>query len=107
MFDERCFVVLTDPILFVSLKGISPKIIIMANDMYFLFKAEDVKKLLEKGAVTIKAFSKLVPGEIKNRQVAVMMVGAEGLDKNDRAVGEIAGCPCPPCSPKNADKFFD
>ena len=97
----------TEPI-FCIFRGIAHhKFIDMANDMYFLFKAEDVKKLLDKGAVTIKAFSKLVPGEIRNKPVAIMMVGAEGLDKNDKAVGEIAGCPCPPCSARTADKFID
>ena len=70
----------------------------MANDMYFIFKAEDLKKLMEKGAVTIKTSFKLEQGEIKSKPVAYMVVNAEGLDKNDKTVGQVFGCPCPPCT---------
>ncbi|MEO6914569.1 MAG: hypothetical protein ABI151_02080, partial [Chitinophagaceae bacterium] len=95
---------------FVSLKNTlisNLKTVFMANDNYFLFKAEDIKKLLEKGAVTIKAYSRLVPGEYKNKPVAYMLVGAEGMDKQDKVVGTIDGCPCPPCTAKTAEKYID
>lgn len=75
--------------------------------MYFLFKAADMKKLLDQGAVTIKTVSKLIPGEFKNKPVAIMMVSAEGLDKEERVVGTIDGCPCPPCTTKTASKYID
>jgi hypothetical protein len=77
----------------------------MANDVYFLYQAEDIKMLLEKGAVTIRAFSKLRRGVIDGKSVAIMVVGAEGLDAANKPVGGIPGCPCPPCTAKNAGQF--
>lgn len=77
----------------------------MANDIYFLFQAEDIKLLLDKGAVTIKAFSKLEKGVIKDKQVAIMVVGAQGFDAFSKPVGTVGGCPCPPCTAKSANKF--
>lgn len=77
----------------------------MANDMYFLFKTEDLKMLMSKGAVTVKAFSKLERGTIDNKQVAIMVVGAEGFDAENRSVGSVKGCPCPPCTAKSVDRY--
>ena len=77
----------------------------MANDIYFLFEAKDLQMLIEKGAVTIKTFSKLKRGEIDGKSVAIMVVHAEGFDAANRSVGTVGGCPCPPCTAKNAGKY--
>lgn len=77
----------------------------MANDIYFLFEANDLKMLTDKGAVTIKAFSKLRRGVVDGRSVAIMVVGAEGFDAAGRTVGTAPGCPCPPCTAKNAGQY--
>ena len=77
----------------------------MANDIYFLFKAEDLQTLIDKGAVTIKTFSKLERGVINDKQVAIMVVHAEGYDALSKPVGTIPGCPCPPCTAKSMANF--
>jgi hypothetical protein len=77
----------------------------MANDIYFLFKSKDLKTLIDNGAVTIKTFSKLERGVINDKQVAIMVVHAEGFDALNKPVGTIPGCPCPPCTAKSMDKF--
>ncbi|MEO8765517.1 MAG: hypothetical protein ABI416_14560 [Ginsengibacter sp.] len=77
----------------------------MANDIYFLFEAEDLKMLIEKGATTVKAFSKLKRGVIDGKSVAIMVVGAEGLNAANKPVGTIPGCPCPPCTAKSSGQY--
>ena len=77
----------------------------MANDIYFLFKAEDLKMLIDKGAVTITTFSKLERGVINNKPVAIMVVSAQGLDAANKPVGSGPGCPCPPCTAKSMGKY--
>ena len=54
----------------------------MANDVYFLYQAEDVKMLIEKGAVTIKAFSKLKRGVINGKSVAIMVLKRRAIENN-------------------------
>lgn len=77
----------------------------MANDLHFLFKTEDLKVLIAKGAVTIKANSRLEAGLVNNKQVAIMRVDAEGFDANNLSVGRVGGCPCPPCTAKSVDQY--
>lgn len=77
----------------------------MANDIYFLFKSEDLKMLIDKGAVTIKTSSRLERGVINDKQVAIMVVNAEGYDEFSKPIGSVPGCPCPPCTAKSASKF--
>lgn len=77
----------------------------MANDMNFAFKAEDIKMLLEKGAVTINATSKLESAMINGKPVAVMVVTAVGLNKENKAVAMVKGCPCPPCTALTLDRY--
>ncbi|MEP6947968.1 MAG: hypothetical protein ABI863_01775 [Ginsengibacter sp.] len=77
----------------------------MANDIYFLFQADDIKMLIEKGAVTIRASSKLKRGVIDGKSVAIMVVAAEGFDAASRLVGTAPGCPCPPCTAKTASQY--
>ena len=77
----------------------------MANDIYFLYEADDLQMLIKNGAVTIKAFSKLKRGVINGKPVAIMVVAAEGFDLAGRSVGTAPGCPCPPCTAKNAGQF--
>jgi hypothetical protein len=77
----------------------------MANDIYFLYEAEDLQMLIKRGAVTIKAFSKLKRGVVEGKSVAIMVVGAEGFDLAGKSVGTAPGCPCPPCTAKNAGQF--
>jgi hypothetical protein len=78
----------------------------MANDIYFLFEAKDLQMLIEKGAVTIKTFSKLERGVIDGKSVAIMVVFAEGFDAANRPVGTVGGCPCPPCTAKSASQYI-
>lgn len=77
----------------------------MANDIQFLFKAKDIQMLIEKGAVYIKPVSKLVSKKIDNQSVAVMVVTAQGINANNRSVGTIEGCPCPPCTMADIDEY--
>jgi hypothetical protein len=78
----------------------------MANDIHFLFSAQDIQSLIAKGAVHIETVSRLERAIVNNRTVAVMVVTAEGFDANNKSVGTIKGCPCPPCTTKSFDKFM-
>ena len=75
----------------------------MTNDLQFCFKAEDVKKLLDKGAFYFVASSRIE--EDKTKKVFLFQVTAEGYTRDSKLVGRVQGCPCPPCNPALAESI--
>jgi hypothetical protein len=100
-----CLLLINSICTFKTIMIFSCKTDFMANDIYFLFEAEDLQMLIKKGAVTVKAFSKLKRGVIDRKSVAIMVVAAEGFDAANKSVGTIPGCPCPPCTAKTAGQY--
>jgi hypothetical protein len=72
----------------------------MANNLEFIFKTEDMKKLVEANTDFIVIHSYLEGVVLDNGQKAgALRVHADAVNKGKgEAVDTIQGCPNPPCS---------
>lgn len=74
-------------------------ILLMDNNLLFIFKSEDMKRLLEAGSdyIVIRSFLEAV--ELKDgRKAGALRVYADAVNKNKAdAIESIEGCPKPPC----------
>ncbi|MBB1283401.1 hypothetical protein HRH25_03370 [Flavisolibacter sp. BT320] len=78
----------------------------MPHNLEFVFRTEDMRKLLDSGREFIVIKSHLESGVLKDgRKVGVLKVKAKavkGRKDQERSIGdetyEVEGCPKPPCS---------
>lgn len=75
----------------------------MSNNLHFCFKAEDIKTLIDKGAFYFVASSHIEEDKIK--KVFLFQVTGEGYNRDNKLIGSVRGCPCPPCNPGLAETF--
>jgi hypothetical protein len=71
----------------------------MTNDLQFIFKTDDIKKLVDSGAeyIVIRSFLESVVLR-DGRKAGALRVYADAVHKG-RTMGEVSveGCPKPPC----------
>lgn len=75
------------------------------TEMTFKFKAEDLKRIIDKGAATILVEINVKKASVDGRTVGYLDVKAKGYKGGEvfntasdpQPVGEADGCPVPPC----------
>lgn len=69
------------------------------NNLLFIFRAEDMRRLLEAGTDLIVIRSYLEEVTLDNgRKAGALQVYADAVNKGkEEAVLSVAGCPQPPC----------
>ena len=72
----------------------------MNNELQFLFRAEELRRLLESGTDFILINAHLEEATLQDgRKAAVLKVNAEAINKgNPEPVNTVEGCPIPPCT---------
>ena len=72
----------------------------MDNNLLFIFKSEDIRRLLEEGSDYIVIRSFLEPVILADGSKAgALRVYADAVNKGDeKTLGTVEGCPSPPCS---------
>ena len=74
--------------------------LLMDNNLLFIFKAEDMKRLLEAGSDYVVIRSFLEPVVLADgRKAGALRVFADAVNRNKvEALESIEGCPKPPCN---------
>lgn len=86
--------------IFVSYKSFTMNFPLMPNNLEFIFKTEDMKKLIEANTDFIVVHSYLESVVLDNGSKAgALRVYAEAVNKGKiEALASVEGCPNPPCS---------
>jgi hypothetical protein len=71
----------------------------MDNNLLFIFKSEDIRRLLEEGSEYIVIRSYLEAVELNDGSKAgALRVYADAIDKGEqKSQKSVEGCPVPPC----------
>lgn len=72
----------------------------MAQLLQVSFKADEIQKLMELGPDRIVVRTSIQSGILSNGEsVGYLLVEADAMkDGDDKPLGTVGGCPCPPCS---------
>lgn len=79
----------------------------MSNELVFIFKADEMRKLLDGNPDLVVVRSRIEAGVLKEGQkVGYVKVWADGVWKDKPgATMQINGCPEPPCTPNGDSRY--